>query len=157
MQQPRTVSITVAGATPLLFGLARLDRPLTRTVDPDPRAPVWIDRPEAQVLRAGTLKVGGDGTNLGVSQVRVVLRYDGEATIRDTAVSLQRTDAQGKPQGPVAKGQRGQWSISGWPITRPGTYTLVVSAPADVPVPSLQDLTAFPAGTWWDTWTFTVK
>jgi hypothetical protein len=86
-----------------------------------------------------------------------VLRYDGDVTIRDSVVPLQRTDAQGKPVGPVAKGERGQWSISGWPTTRPGTYTLIVSAPADVPVPSLQHLTAFPDGTWWDSWTFQVK
>ena len=156
VDQPRTVTITVGGGAPRLFGLARLDHALSRTVDPDPRAPVWVDRPGAQVFRKGRLKVGGDGTNLGASSVHVVLRYGRETTIRDSVVPLQRTDAQGKPVGPLDKGERGQWSISGWPITRPGSYTLVVSAPADVPVPSSQDPTAFPAGTWWDTWTFTV-
>ena len=156
-KQPRVVTITVAGATPRLFGLARLDRTLTRVVDPDPRAPLWIDRPDGHVLGAGHLKVGGDGTNLGESAVRVVLRRDGDVPIRDSVVPLQRTDPQGKPLGPVAKGERGQWSIAGWPITRPGTYTLVVSAPADVPVPSVHHLTAFPDGTWWDSWTFQVK
>jgi hypothetical protein len=157
VKQPRTVSITVAGATPPLFGLAPLDRPLTRTPDPDPRAPVWIDLSPGQVLAAGRLKAGGDGTNLGTSQVRVVLRYEGEETIRDVVVPLQRTDAQGTPQGSVAKGQRGQWSVSGWPITRPGTYTLIVSAPAEVPAPGIQDPTAFPAGTWWDARSFVVR
>ena len=72
------------------------------------------------MLRAGRLKAGGDGTNLGESSVRVVLRYDAGVTVRDAVVPLQRTDAQGTPLGAVAKGQRGQWSISGWPITRPG-------------------------------------
>lgn len=157
VQEPRSVTITVDGATPLLFGLARLDRTLSRVPDPDPRAPVWIDLSQGQVLRAGRLQAGGDGTNLGTSQVRVVLRYDGEKTIRDALVPLQRTDSQGKPLGPVAKGQRGQWSISGWPVPRPGTYTLIVSAPAEVPAPGIQDPTAFPAGTWWDSRSFVVK
>ena len=86
-----------------------------------------------------------------------VLRYEGEKTIRDAVVPLQRTDSQGKPLGPVTKGQRGQWSISGWPVARPGTYTLTVSAPAEVPAPGILDPTAYPAGTWWDSRSFVVK
>jgi len=157
VEKPRTVSITVAGATPALFGMARLDATLGRVPDPDPRAPVWIDLSQGQVLRAGRLQTGGDGTNLDTSQVRVVLRYEGEKTIRDAVVPLQRTDSQGKPLGPVTKGQRGQWSISGWPVARPGTYTLTVSAPAEVPAPGILDPTAYPAGTWWDSRSFVVK
>jgi hypothetical protein len=156
-QQPRTVTITVNGSSPALFGLGRLDRALTRAGNPDPRAPVWIaDLAEGQVLRPGRLKVTGDGTNLGQSQVRVVLRYNGDVTVRDVIVPLQRTDPQGTPIGPVAKGQRGQWSIAGWPVTRPGTYTLVVSGPTAAE-PNPTDLTAFPDDTWWDSRTFVVK
>jgi hypothetical protein len=157
VQQPRSVTITVDGAPPALFGLARLDRTLTRTVDPDPRAPVWIDLSEGQVLGRGILRAGGDGTDLGGSTIRVVLRNDAGVTIRDEVVPLQRTDPQGTPLGPVAKGQRGQWSISGWPIPRPGTYTLFVCTPADVPRALIQDPATLPAGTWWDSRTFVVK
>ena len=59
--------------------------------------------------------------------------------------------------GPVAKGQRGQWSISGWPITKPGRYELIVSTPAEVSAPGILDPTAFPEGTWWDVRSFVVK
>jgi hypothetical protein len=157
VQQPRTVKITVNGTTPQLFGLARLDRTLNRAGAPDPRAPVWITDPAGgQVLRPGRLNATGDGTNLGESQVRVVLRYNGDKTVRDVVVPLQRTGPDGSPLGPVAKGQRGQWSISGWPLTRPGTYTLIVSSPTEAE-PNVTDLTAFPDGTWWDSRTFVVK
>ena len=157
VQQQRTVTITVGGAAPALFGLARLDRTLSRVTVPDPRAPVWITDPaEGQVLPAGRLRADGDGTNLGESQVRVVLRYNGNVTVRDAIVPLQRTDAQGRTLGPVTKGQRGQWSISGWPITRRGTYTLIVSSPTAAE-PDVTGPTAFPDGTYWDSRTFVVN
>jgi hypothetical protein len=158
VQGPRSLTVTIGGAIPpALFGLARLDRTLSRSAGPDPRAPVWVDLAQGQVLRAGHLQASGDGTNLGGSSVRVVLRYQGEKTIRDQVVPLQRTDSQGTPLGPVAQGQRGQWSISGWPITRPGVYTLIVFAPVEGPPPDIQDLSAFPEGTWWDSKEFVVK
>jgi hypothetical protein len=85
-----------------------------------------------------------------------VLRYNGDVTVRDAVVPLQRTDAQGRPLGPATKGQRGQWSISGWPITRPGSYTLIVSSPTAAE-PAVTDVAAFPDGTYWDSRTFVVS
>ena len=125
----------------------------------------------------GPLDASGDAVAVVDARVLVVLRRNGEV-VRSEAVPLTASETSGGTR-PPRQGERGSWSISGWDVTEPGTYTLEVYAPASLPAPIVtppaastpsgstpsgsgseaysSQLTLDPDDRWTDSKTFTVR
>ena len=134
LQGGRAVHITLDGrAGQSLFGIAPLAPDLKRQVGAaDPRAGAWIiDVADGSRRRPGMLAASGDAVAVLDARVLVVLRRDG-VIVRSEDVPLTASEASAGTR-PPRQGERGSWSISGWDVTRPGTYTLQVYAPANPP------------------------
>jgi hypothetical protein len=145
-----------------LFGIVPLDSDVKRTPDKgdDPRAKVWIidPREKSQQVR-GSLNADGDAVALGQASVLVVLARDG-VVVGAELVPLTQSEPSGGARPPLP-GQRGEWRISGWDISQPGRYDLLVSAPAAsaVPAPGTHLAAAQSAlgSGWFDSKIFTVE
>jgi hypothetical protein len=129
----RAVHITLDGrAGQSLFGMVPLSPDLKRQVGAvDPRAGAWIiDVADRSRRRPGMLDASGDAVAVLDARVLVVLTRNG-ALVRSEEVPLTASEASGGTR-PPRQGERGSWSIRGWDVTSPGTYTLEVFAPADL-------------------------
>jgi hypothetical protein len=158
----RSVRITVNhGAQERLFGIVPLDADFKRVPDKgdDPRAKVWITNPREKSQQArGSLDADGDGVAIGQASVLVVLARDG-VVVQAELVPLTQSEPSGGTRPPLP-GQRGEWRISGWDISRRGRYQLVVSAPpaSAVPVAGTRVTPQSVAGSGWsDSKVFTVE
>lgn len=164
----RAVHITLDhGSDSRLFDLIPLNADFQRTPDKgnDPRAKVWIIDPREKSPHArGSLDADGDAVALGQASVQVVLARDG-VVVHAADVPLAQSEPSGGTRPPLS-GQRGEWRISGWDVSQPGRYDLIVSAPTTGALPTEGSrLSAaegpFGAGTsgarWWDSKTFTVE
>jgi hypothetical protein len=157
----RSVHITLDHSTDRrLFGIVPLDADFKRTPDKgdDPRAKVWIIDPRERTRQTrGSLTADGDAVAIGQASVLVVLARD-DVVVDAELVPLTQSEPSGGTRPPLP-GQRGEWRVSGWDVSRAGSYELVASAPASaVPAPGtrLSTLHGAADGDWTDSKVFTV-